>query len=47
MRVSLILAATPLGNPGDASARLIAALTDADVIAAEDSRLYRSCPLFL
>ena len=40
MRVSLILAATPLGNPGDASARLIAALTDADVIAAEDSRRF-------
>jgi len=38
--VSLILAATPLGNPGDASARLIAALTDADVIAAEDSRRF-------
>jgi 16S rRNA (cytidine1402-2'-O)-methyltransferase len=40
MRVSLILAATPLGNPGDASARLIAALTTADVIAAEDSRRF-------
>jgi 16S rRNA (cytidine1402-2'-O)-methyltransferase len=40
MRVSLILAATPLGNPGDASARLIAALTSADVIAAEDSRRF-------
>lgn len=40
MRVSLILAATPLGNPGDASARLIAALTNADVIAAEDSRRF-------
>ena len=40
MRVSLILAATPLGNPGDASARLIAALTEADVIAAEDSRRF-------
>ena len=40
MRVSLILAATPLGNPGDASARLIAALTAADVIAAEDSRRF-------
>jgi 16S rRNA (cytidine1402-2'-O)-methyltransferase len=40
MRVSLILAATPLGNPGDASARLIAALASADVIAAEDSRRF-------
>ncbi len=40
MRVSLILAATPLGNPGDASARLISALTEADVIAAEDSRRF-------
>jgi 16S rRNA (cytidine1402-2'-O)-methyltransferase len=40
MRVSLILAATPLGNPGDASARLISALTSADVIAAEDSRRF-------
>ena len=40
MRVSLILAATPLGNPGDASARLITALTSADVIAAEDSRRF-------
>lgn len=40
MRVSLILAATPLGNPGDASARLIAALTSADLIAAEDSRRF-------
>ena len=40
MRVSLVLAATPLGNPGDASTRLIAALADADVIAAEDSRRF-------
>jgi 16S rRNA (cytidine1402-2'-O)-methyltransferase len=40
MRVSLILAATPLGNPGDARARLIAALTSADVLAAEDSRRF-------
>ena len=40
MRVSLILAATPLGNPGDASARLIQALISADVIAAEDSRRF-------
>ena len=36
-----MLAATPLGNPGDASARLIAALGEADVIAAEDTRRAR------
>jgi 16S rRNA (cytidine1402-2'-O)-methyltransferase len=35
---SVILAATPLGNPGDASARLVNALATADVIAAEDTR---------
>ena len=35
---SLVLAATPLGDPGDASARLRAALTGADVVAAEDTR---------
>jgi 16S rRNA (cytidine1402-2'-O)-methyltransferase len=35
---SVILAATPLGNPGDASARLRDALATADVIAAEDTR---------
>ena len=35
---TVILAATPLGNPGDASARLVAALGTADVIAAEDTR---------
>lgn len=38
----LILAATPLGQVGDASARLIAALATADVIAAEDTRRVRS-----
>ena len=37
----LLLAATPLGDPGDASARLIAALGTADVIAAEDTRRVR------
>ncbi len=36
-----MLAATPLGNPGDASARLITALGEADVIAAEDTRRAR------
>lgn len=34
----IILAATPIGNLGDASARLIAALTTAEVIASEDTR---------
>ena len=37
----ILLAATPLGNPGDASARLIAALAESDVIAAEDTRRAR------
>lgn len=37
----IVLAATPLGNPGDASARLVAALGEADVIAAEDTRRAR------
>ena len=34
---TLLLAATPIGHPDDASARLIAALTTAPVIAAEDT----------
>lgn len=34
----LMIAATPLGNVGDASARLVSALGSADVIAAEDTR---------
>lgn len=34
----LAIAATPLGNPGDASARLVQGLADARVIAAEDTR---------
>ncbi|APT93757.1 16S rRNA methyltransferase [Corynebacterium phocae] len=38
----IILAATPLGNVGDASARLIQALAHADVVAAEDTRRARS-----
>ena len=38
----LLLAATPLGDPGDASARLVAALGTADVIAAEDTRRLRN-----
>jgi 16S rRNA (cytidine1402-2'-O)-methyltransferase len=37
----IVLAATPLGNPGDASERLRQALAGADVIAAEDTRRVR------
>ncbi len=38
----LIVAGVPMGNPGDATARLIAALGSADVVAAEDTRRARS-----
>ncbi|MCU1695094.1 MAG: rRNA ((1402)-2-O)-methyltransferase [Mycobacterium sp.] len=38
----LLLAATPLGQVGDASARLVEALGSADVIAAEDTRRIRT-----
>ncbi|MGE2721487.1 16S rRNA (cytidine(1402)-2'-O)-methyltransferase [Mycolicibacterium celeriflavum] len=38
----LLIAATPLGQPSDASARLVAALRTADVIAAEDTRRVRT-----
>jgi len=38
----LIVAGVPMGNPGDATARLISALGEADVIAAEDTRRARS-----
>ena len=42
--MSLILAATPLGNPGDATARLKKAIKEATIIAAEDSRrFHRLC----
>lgn len=34
----IILAATPIGNLGDASPRLVEALTNAEVVAAEDTR---------
>jgi len=34
----VVLAATPIGNPDDASPRLRALLADADVVAAEDTR---------
>ena len=37
----LVLAATPIGRPGDASARLVAELASADVVAAEDTRRLR------
>jgi 16S rRNA (cytidine1402-2'-O)-methyltransferase len=38
----LLIGATPLGQPSDASARLISALGSADVIAAEDTRRIRT-----
>jgi 16S rRNA (cytidine1402-2'-O)-methyltransferase len=38
----LLLAATPLGQPADASSRLVDALATADVIAAEDTRRARA-----
>jgi 16S rRNA (cytidine1402-2'-O)-methyltransferase len=38
----LLIGATPLGQPSDASARLIKALASADVIAAEDTRRIRT-----
>ena len=37
-RGTITLAATPIGNRGDASPRLMAALALADVVAAEDTR---------
>jgi len=37
----IVLAATPLGNPADASARLLEAFQTADVVAAEDTRRVR------
>ncbi len=41
---TLTLAATPIGNPLDASVRLVRALEQADLIAAEDTRrLHRLC----
>ncbi|MGH3565237.1 MAG: 16S rRNA (cytidine(1402)-2'-O)-methyltransferase [Pseudonocardia sp.] len=38
----LVLAATPLGDSRDASGRLLTALAEADVVAAEDTRRLRS-----
>lgn len=37
-RGTVVLAATPIGNVGDASARLISLLEHADIVAAEDTR---------
>jgi 16S rRNA (cytidine1402-2'-O)-methyltransferase len=37
----LLIGATPLGQPSDASARLVAALAEADIVAAEDTRRIR------
>lgn len=39
--MKLVLAGVPLGNPGDASARLITAIKSASIIAAEDSRRFQ------
>lgn len=38
----LLLAGTPIGDSADASPRLVKALQDADVIAAEDTRRFRA-----
>ncbi|HEY0807306.1 MAG TPA: 16S rRNA (cytidine(1402)-2'-O)-methyltransferase, partial [Pseudonocardiaceae bacterium] len=38
----LLIGATPLGRPSDASARLVKALASADMIAAEDTRRLRT-----
>jgi 16S rRNA (cytidine1402-2'-O)-methyltransferase len=38
----LLLGATPLGQPSDASARLVDALATADIVAAEDTRRVRT-----
>ena len=35
---TVVLAATPIGNTADASARLIALMEHADIVAAEDTR---------
>ena len=39
--MKLLLAGVPLGNPGDASTRLISAIKSATIIAAEDSRRFQ------
>lgn len=38
----LVVAGVPMGNSGDATARLIAALGEADIVAAEDTRRART-----
>lgn len=43
----LLLGATPLGQPADASPRLVAALHHADVVAAEDTRRVRTLAVAL
>ena len=43
----LLLGATPLGQPSDASARLVSALATADVVAAEDTRRVRTLAIAL
>lgn len=40
--MTIVLAATPIGNDDDASARLRAELAGADIVAAEDTRRFRS-----
>ncbi len=39
---SILLAATPIGNPGDATQRLRDAIVTADLVAAEDTRRFRN-----
>ena len=39
--MKLVLAGVPLGNPGDASTRLVEAIKNASIIAAEDSRRFQ------
>lgn len=38
--MTILLAATPIGNDGDASTRLRAAIEEADIVAAEDTRRF-------
>ena len=44
---TVVLAATPIGNTADASARLIALLERADIVAAEDTRRLYASPTVL
>ena len=39
--MALIIAAVPIGNPEDASMRLIKAIESAEIVAAEDSRKFQ------